>query len=257
MRFALGHYDFVPRLFPTVMSLFFVAVFISLGHWQSQRADYKEGLRQQFQQGEQATPLAVDSATQLGKDINSYPIKLAGHFEPRYSVLLDNQVEQGRAGFQLLTLFITNQNNAVFIERGWLPLGLDRQHLTPVPPVMEQPLLVRGKIYFPSDKQFVLKADDYHHVSWPLLVQDIELKKLAAVLQAEMPGVKLAPFLVRLDEDVMVEYGPQLPRHWQFMVMGPEKSRAYAYQWFAMAVVLLGFYLYFSLEPKSREPTST
>ena len=57
--------------------------------------------------------------------------------------------------------------------------------------------------------------------------------------------------VVRLDPDVRIETGEQMPRHWQFMVIGPEKSRAYAFQWFAMAAVLLGFYIYFSTDIRS------
>jgi len=58
----------------------------------------------------------------------------------------------------------------------------------------------------------------------------------------------LLPFIVRLDDAEQVETGQQLVRHWYFMVMGPEKSRGYSFQWYGMALVLFMFYGYFSVE---------
>jgi surfeit locus 1 family protein len=246
MKLAVGSYVFAPGLVPTLMSLFFFGVFLYLARWQWHRADYKEQLHRQYAQGEHAAPLTVSAAASTGKDVAGFPVMFDGHFDEEHTMLLDNQVEKGVPGFQVLTLFHTEQNEAVLVERGWLPLGKDRQHFTPVPPLTQTVFHLRGKIYFPSARQFVLKEDDYTQMRWPLLVQKLDLKQLGTAL-----GVELAPFVVRLDEGVVVEVGQQLPRHWQFIVISAEKSRGYAFQWFGMALVLLGFYLYFSVEKGS------
>jgi cytochrome oxidase assembly protein ShyY1 len=42
-----------------------------------------------------------------------------------------------------------------------------------------------------------------------------------------------------------------LTRYWPVISTAPEKHRAYAVQWFAMAAVLLGLFLYTSLRPEA------
>lgn len=243
MTLTIGQYRFAPRVIPTVMSLFFIAVFLCLGHWQWRRANYKERLHEQYLHSEQSSPLTLASAAGLGKDVNGFPVVLTGQFDDEHTFLLDNQVDQGVPGFQVFTVFRAGQQGFVLVDRGWLPMGRDRQHFTPVPPLASGEYRLRGKIYVPSEHQFVLQEDNLSHVTWPVLVQKLDLRRFSQVL-----GVELVPLVVRLDPDVRIETGEQMPRHWQFMVIGPEKSRAYAFQWFAMAIVLLGFYIYFSTE---------
>jgi len=245
MKIAVGSRVFAPRAIPTLMCLFFIVVFLYLSHWQWQRANYKAELHAQYVAGEHAAPLSISAAKQLGKDIAGFPVVMEGRFDEAHTVLLDNQVEQGIPGFQVLTLFLTSQHEAVLVERGWLTMGKDRQHFTPVPPLRTGDYQLRGKVYLPSEKQFVLKEDNYAQAQWPLLVQKLDLKSLGQAI-----GVELAPFVVRLDEEMIVEANEQLPRHWQFLVISAEKSRGYAFQWLAMAIVLLGFYIYFSVEKR-------
>ena len=243
MQLSLGKYRFKPRLIPSSMCLVFFVLFLVLGHWQWQRADYKESLHKRYLQGEASTPLTIEQIVVVGKDVNTFPVSIDGSFDNSHSVLLDNQVENMTAGFHVLTPFVTSQHQTVLVDRGWLPLGKDRTHFTAIPPLEEKQFHITGKVYFPSEKQFVLQSDNFADIHWPLLVQKVDLVGISKAL-----GVELAPFVVRLNEDQQVESGQQLIRRWQFMVMGPEKSRGYSFQWYAMATVLFLFYVYFSVE---------
>ncbi len=243
MQLSLGNYCFKPSLIPSSMCLVFFILFLVLGHWQWQRADYKEGLQKRYLQGETSMPLTIEQIVAIGKDVNTFPVSIDGSFDNSRSVLLDNQVENMTAGFHVLTPFITSQHQTVLVDRGWLPLGKDRTHFTAIPALASKQLHITGKVYFPSEKQFVLQNDNFADIHWPLLVQKLDLVGIGKAL-----GVELAPFVVRLDEDQQVESDRQLIRHWQFMVMGPEKSRGYSFQWYSMAMVLLLFYFYFSTE---------
>jgi len=244
MNIKLKTYQLKPRLIPGLMCLAFFVLFLVLGHWQWQRADYKESLRLRYQQGEVSEPLTIKQIIALGKDVNTFPVVIDGSFDNSHSVLLDNQVENMSVGFQVLTPLVTAQHETILVDRGWLPLGKDRAHFTEVPLLDNtRQFHITGKVYFPSEKQFVLQNDKFVDIHWPLLVQKLDLAGIGKAL-----GVELAPFVIRLNEDQQVENGQQLIRHWQFMVMGPEKSRAYSFQWYAMAAVLFLFYVYFSVE---------
>lgn len=253
MPLSLGHYLFKPRLVPSLMSLVFVLLFIVLGRWQWQRADYKQGLHDNYVKGMQSAALTIEAVRLLGKDVNSFPITVEGHFDNAHSILLDNQVENMTAGFHVFTPLIitsavgkeeiTAQQHVILIDRGWLPLGKDRMHFTAIPPLEDKKFRISGKVYFPSEKAFVLQRDRFEDIHWPLLVQTLDLPGIGKAL-----GVELPAFVVRPNDDQLIENGPQLIRHWQFMVMGPEKSRGYSFQWYAMALVLFLFYVYFSIE---------
>ncbi len=238
-------------------SLVCLAVFIgllNLGHWQWQRAEYKQALRDRIVQGQQAQPLTIAEVEELGRDVHSFPVLVEGTLDERHHFLLDNQMRGRYPGFHLLTPLALNDGRVVLVNRGWLPLGKDRSQLpdipttiagTSIPGASENTVSVRGQVYFPSEKQFVLKADDLNAQGWPKLVQSLDLTSIAGVL-----GVELAPFIIRLDADVMLEQGTQLPREWHFIVMSPEKSRGYSFQWYGMALVLVIMYLVFSTEKR-------
>lgn len=243
MKVKVGNYLFKPRLIPTLMSSAFFVLFLMLGHWQWQRAIYKESLRDRYLQGATAAPLTIETVVRLGKDANAFPVSIDGSFDNSHNILLDNQVENMMVGFQVLTPFITTQHEILLVDRGWLPMGKDRAHFTAIPMLDTREFHIVGKVYCPSEKQFVLQADNFTDVHWPLLVQKLDLDGIGKAL-----GVELAPFVLRLDEDQRVESEQQLVRHWQFMVMGPEKSWGYSFQWYGMAIVLFLFYGYFSVE---------
>lgn len=240
-------YRFKPQLIPTLLCLLLWLLLISLGRWQWQRAEFKESLLDRYALGAQSQPLAVVDVAKTGQDVQGFPIALSGVFDNTHSILLDNQMEATQPGFHVLTPLRTADGNVVLINRGWLPLssgvfGKQRQ-MPVVPDTLNGVLALTGTVYFPSARQVTLEADSFSDTQWPLLVQKLDLPAISKVL-----GVELPPFVIRLDEGARVEQGNQLVRHWQLLVMAPEKHQAYSFQWFGMAFTLLILYIVFSTE---------
>ena len=74
---------------------------------------------------------------------------------------------------------------------------------------------------------------------WPLRVQKVDFDAIG-----EQLGVELAPFEIRVTPEVALGNNTPLPRHWQDVtVMGPERHKAYALQWFALALAALLIYV--------------
>ena len=67
--------------------------------------------------------------------------------------------------------------------------------------------------------------------TWPLHAVYPTLEELAAYL-----GREVQPFVLLMEPGE----GPGLLRRWEPAEMGPRRHYAYAFQWFAMAVVLAG-----------------
>jgi len=172
-----------------------------------------------------------------------------GVFDNNHSVLLDNQMQGAQPGVHVLTPLRTAAGEMVLVNRGWLPqppaqLGQERPRPV-IPQTLDSVVMLTGTVYFPSSKQLVLKEDDFSQPQWPLLVQKLDLNAIGQVL-----GVELPAFVIRLDTGVRTEQGDAFVRHWQLLVMPPEKHRAYSWQWYGMAFVLLICYVVFSVRKK-------
>ena len=88
------------------------------------------------------------------------------------------------------------------------------------------------------DNAIVLSEAVYDKVSWPLRVQQIELDKFSSIINQ-----KLLPFVVYLDKTEIIGFD----KNWQPIVMPPEKHRAYAFQWFSLAIAWLLLMVYASI----------
>ena len=74
---------------------------------------------------------------------------------------------------------------------------------------------------------------------WPLRVQQIELDKFSTLISRQ-----LLPFVVYLDKTESVGY----EKNWQPIVMPPEKHRAYAFQWFSLAIAWMSLMIWASIK---------
>lgn len=237
-----GRLVFTPSLLPTVVCVLFVMLFLRLGFWQLERAEYKATIQEAYLQGQQSAPLGIDEFGRIDQDYQYFPVRLEGQFVEGKHFLLDNQVRDGKTGFNIITPFVeASSGQILLVDRGWIPMRDGREKLPDIQPVLQGKLLLEGVIYFPSEKAFTLQDDNFQSVNWPLLIQKIDLLSIGQVL-----GVELAPFLIRPGQEVRLETGEAPLRQWVMIVMPPEKSIAYAFQWFGMALLLSLMYLVFS-----------
>ena len=235
----MTRYHFQPRWYISLITLATVSAMISLGLWQTHRAEFKEGLQQRFAERSQTELVDLSELSKLGHDVADYPLSTRGVVDNTHVILLDNQVHDMHAGFDVLDILTTNNSEHILIDRGWLPLvNNNRTPLPDITPISGE-ISVHGRIYVPNPRQFILQEDNLSNVSWPLIIQKIEFEKLSRVT-----GTELEPFVIRLTP----ETGQPLIRDWQSNAMPPEKHRAYALQWFLMALVAAGLYVKLNLK---------
>lgn len=218
------------------LAILVVGAGLGLGFWQLDRAQQKADRLSEIAERTQQPPRTVAELIRLDNPAN-YPVRVRGQFDNRRSILLDNRLLDGRAGYHLLTPFQTDNDHWVLVNRGWLPRGERRDRL-PVIPGIEGTVTVRGRAYVPSDKALVLREDRPSPDQWPVRVQKVDLRALRDLL-----GVELAPFEIRVAPEQALEGGEQLPRVWHDSRLGPERHRAYAVQWFGLAAAALVFFI--------------
>jgi cytochrome oxidase assembly protein ShyY1 len=216
--------------------LFTLLVFgalVKLGLWQNDRAGEKERRLANIEILSQQAALSVDKVLSFpANDINDIPINLSGTFEKDVLFLLDNQTNKGRLGYRAYQVLNTS-DHSVLVNLGWVQGSIDRQKLPDINPIEGQ-FELNGHVRL-MEKGIVLMEQRFDFISWPLRVQQIELDKFSTITT-----LSLLPFVVYLDENEQVGY----EKNWQPIVMPPEKHRAYAFQWFSLAIawILLMFW---------------
>jgi len=231
----IGSFDFRPALWPTLATLILLPFLAGLGVWQLHRADWKQALVDTHAAHIREPVVAFRSLLPVTGDSEYRRVTVDGHYDLDHQLLLDNRVEQGIAGYHVLTpLRLDDGRTTVLVNRGWVPVGASRAVL----PALDGPtgtVRLSAQVKLPPEKIFRLGADEEQHAGWPQVIQAIDIGALA-----ERLGTPLLPVLLLLDPDDA--YG--FVRDWKPVYgIPPDKHRAYAMQWFTLAVVLALIYL--------------
>lgn len=214
----------------TLFSAVFLTIFVYLGLWQLSRYDEKQFLITSQQ-------ILTASSWQAPEDelVTGTPIQLHGYYDPESLYLFDNRVLNGVVGFEVLNIFFVESTaKRVVINRGFVPMGRDREDTPKIPTLVETKVL-HGHVYHPSAPFLA------GHPSGAAL--PIVQTQQPQVLLADMP---VYPWVVRLSET-----DPNaLPRNWPITTILPEKHRAYAIQWFLMAAAIVIAYSCFCIRKR-------
>jgi surfeit locus 1 family protein len=235
----IGHFDFRPSLWPTLATLVLLPVLVGLGEWQLERAAWKQGLvdAHAARIGEPAQPLrSVLASSVSGTDLDYRQVTAQGVYDLDHQLLLDNQIYQGRAGYQVLTPLrldgVESGDDWVLVNRGWVPLGESRSQLPAVTGPAER-ITLRAMIKLPPGKAFGPEAVESS--GWPQVIQQLEIGPIGKQI-----GHPLLPMVLLLDK----EDPGGFVRDWKPVYgITPDKHRAYAAQWFTLALVLLIIYI--------------
>jgi len=234
------------RILPTLVTVALLILFVRLGFWQLGRAVTKGQLEQTIQRNRAAAemPLQLSSVTPDSSSWEYRRVRVTGRFNTSHQYLLDNRIYRGRAGFQVLSGF-SAQNQYLLVNRGWIPLGADRNQL-PVLSISAGTITLTGRLV-PIPEQGPLLGDaGYGASGWPKVVQQLDLGKLRTQLD---PGLIAA--VLQLDShnpdcyvcDWVAQRGG----------MSANRHRAYALQWFSMALALLCLYVYLLIRKPVRD----
>jgi surfeit locus 1 family protein len=225
----------------TLFTLVMVPLMISLGFWQLERAQEKSQLASEFEERQQQTPAPVSGLWDKTAESLAYlPVQLKGSFLPDKYFLLDNQMQHGKFGYNVLRILqLSEGGGSVLVNLGWAA-GDAARRVLPTVPMVEGTVEISGHIYVAPGEPFLL-AEQQLGNTWPKLIQAVEMDKLAPTLAALL-GHRVFPFPVRVDAG---EPGA-LQVDWPLVNMSPQTHQGYAVQWFAMAAVLFVFFLFLS-----------
>ncbi len=221
-----------------------VAVTARLGVWQLDRAAQKNLLQATLDQRRALPPLdmqALAADPEAAVQQHHRRIVVAGRWLPEATVYLENRQMQGRPGFFVVTPLLLGDGTAILVQRGWQPRDLlDRTKVVP-PPTPAEPVEVAGRIAPPPARLYEFDGVD----SGPVR-QNLDIEGFGREWR-----LKLRPL------SLLQEAGGAAPdgllRDWLPPATGVHKHYGYAFQWFALAALILGLYVWFQLiRPRRR-----
>ena len=212
----------------TVFSCVFIVVFVFLGFWQIERAAFKASLIQEFDEEQAKAPkLISNSSSQWSR------VFIEGFYDVTQQVLIDNQINNGKVGYKIYTPFYYDQDQAIFVDRGWIRQGKSRYDL---PNINFQAAKVRivGSLIKPEKE--VLAGDELLTNSWPVVSQTKSPSIIQAVYEKQFSDMVL---ILEPGSQFINEHVELTP-----FVITPTKHYGYALQWFTMSIVLAGMFIY-------------
>ena len=238
-------YEFNFTLIPTTAFIVAFICFIQLGFWQLERASEKNNINSNY-------TLRQDDALINLNNTNSINNKEAllwrraevnGSFLNKKNIILDNQIFNQIAGFNILTPFLIKDSNyVVLINRGWHP-NLVSRDLIPDIQNLEGIKALKGHIAkFPSSG-ISLGQNNIETLNASVFrMQRLDFDELKYFLT-----FNLLPYMIYIDP--LIDKG----NYNTFKLPAPdsEKNYGYAFQWFAFAFTLLIIFIKIGIRRKN------
>jgi surfeit locus 1 family protein len=251
-----------------VAAVLSVGLTVSLGRWQMHRAEEKLARQAELNEREALLPLnnaslRCETVAWVGQ-ANRRMI-LSGHWLPQHTWLLDNRAMGGRAGFYVVTALQLDgrgpcAGQVLLVQRGWLPRNAQDRTQVPAFLTPVRPVQLLGRLMPEVSRAYSLGADDLAASSamGPRIVQNVDFPAVQAQLgRTVLPGavLQLQPETSESGDVFADASGFPLRRDWPAPALDVGKHHAYAAQWFAMAALITGLYVWFQLVSPRRRRT--
>jgi surfeit locus 1 family protein len=222
----------------TAAAVFFSLLGLVLGFWQLDRAAQKEALQSAMYAQAGKTPLANAEVIALAAQgrmqesgVLYHPVRLSGHWLPEHTLYLDNRQMDAKVGFFVFTpLRLDPQGQVLMVQRGWVPRNFEAREQLPEVQTPVGLVAIDGDIALAPSKLYAPGAPSEGSIR-----QNLDLDQFRS-----QTGLPLQAFTVR-------EVGPPsqgLRRQWPVIHFGIEKHYGYAFQWFALSLLIAGLYLW-------------
>jgi surfeit locus 1 family protein len=246
--------NYLPRIVILVATIVGVALTARLGAWQLDRAAQKESMQRSLDArkalpvlesadlvdaGPAAAPADTSThrATAAAAAQQYRAVRLRGQWLADRTVVLENRPMAGRVGFIVLTPLQPDAGAAVIVQRGWI--ARDPMERTRLPGFATPSGVVEvvGSIALAPSRLFDFAGTA---ASGPIR-QNLDLADYA-----RETGLALRPVTI-MESESPANRGDGLLRQWPQPAVDVHKHYGYAAQWFALAALLTGLYVWFQL----------
>ena len=223
------------RFIPFIATVLLVALGVSLGQWQERRAAEKTARQTMLTERGAGEGMVLGPQLLPREEMEYRKVRVAGEFVASFPLFLDNRPQNGKVGFYLLMPFkIAGSNTHVLVARGWLPRYTGEHDRLPEFGTPSGTVVVEGIARASMGK--VMQLGEMAPVRPNAILQNLEPAQLAAAT-----GWEVQPFFI--EQAGIPEPLEKLVRDWPAPALGVDKHKGYAFQWYALAVMALLFFI--------------
>ncbi|WP_298231592.1 SURF1 family protein [uncultured Azohydromonas sp.] len=219
-----------------------------LGLWQLDRAVQKESLQQAVDSSVALPPLPAQALAHAPAQVAGQlhrRVTVRGQWLPERTVFLDNRQMDGRPGFFVLTPLRLDDGSAVLVQRGWVPRDMQERTRLPAIATPAQPVTLTARIEGPPARLYEFTPQGGE---MGVIRQNLSIESFADETQ-----LSLRPLTLLQLDDAVAPAADGLRRHWPLPAVDVHKHYGYAVQWFSLAALITGLYVWFQLlRPRRR-----
>lgn len=237
IRIPIGRRVFAPSWQFTLITVLLCAIFIMLGRWQWHRAEHRQAEWDRFSTGtEHVLPLGARATSEVSK---FQRVSVVGRYDPNHQFLLDNRIDQGRAGLEVLTPLQRPNGQVLLVDRGWVPFAGFRDHVPDVSLRTSEAVTVTGRVAdLPVPGLALGRSAPSAQAAWPKMTTFPSMSQLSVAL-----GAVLEPHILLLDPQQADGYA----RDWHPPGIAPLRNWSYALQWWCFALVMAAVWIRLSI----------
>ena len=237
-----ARYHFQFRLITTLAAAAGIALTLALAHWQLDRAHEKEERAARLRLLAKDPPVSLAAAEVKAEDIEWRQVTVRGRFEPRFGVLIDNRIRRGVVGYHVvMPVAIDDGSRYVLVNRGWIAGNPERARLPEVS-TPQGTVEITGLAVTPSRRFLELSSRTVEGKVW----QNLTLERYRAAF-----SIPLQPVMIQQESPL----DDGLAREWDPPNLGVDMHYGYAFQWLALSLTILVFYLVTHVRRRSPEET--
>ena len=225
-----------PSWFALALTAIGMLIFVRLGVWQLERAEEAQRILAAFAAAPNAAYEDFSSVRTAPPDVRYPHVRVRGYFVADRGYLRDEQVRDGKLGVEAFAAFAVDGDSALLlVDRGWIAWSHERNSQPALPSLSADAIELSG-VYapFPGSGLRVGGNALSTQSTWPKLTLAVDAQEIAADLKAP-----LLPRVLLLDADAASGF----VREWTPNLMPPQRHQAYAFQWFAFALVALVIFI--------------
>jgi surfeit locus 1 family protein len=222
-----------PRLFLTLFVVLGALIMIRLGFWQLQRRTERLQRNATYISRTSEPPLRIDGPLDDPATAEYRQALVEGDFDYDHEIIPVGPTRGGEPGVHLLTPLRLSGEQAVLVDRGWIPYE-EREPADRAAYHGSEHASVRGRILLGGTRSSLLmSAPAASQPGGPAVDawSSVDLPRI----QNQLPYT-LLPFYV---EQLPEEGDPELPWRGDEIVLDEGPHLSYAIQWFAFTVILL------------------
>lgn len=243
LKVDIGPFTFNPGIVPTIVTLFFIYLMITLAQWQADKARYKIDLEDKVEQRKDLPVVTLDELPQSIDERIYLPVTAYGAYDSERYFLLDNRILNGKVGYDVYTPLVLSDETAVLVNRGFVVQGKTREDLPEVITPEEQ-VSIKGLLDKAPSKTVLLADNVNESETWPIVLQYLDIAEAESVL-----GIPMFDMIIRLDENEEHGFERVIPA----LNLRSDKNAGYAFQWYTLTLTLI--IIYFVVNTKKRDIT--